>query len=95
MSHFVELDFELVDLLQNRPEAGDFGVSNGHGVAGAVVLSLCADLSLLCQLDHSQRESEGKRPKTSATYRLDSALDRLHQPVKVIAERLQAARIQQ
>lgn len=99
MPNFVKLDFELVDLLQDRPKPGDFGVGDSHGVAGAVVLRLRADLSLLCQLDHVRKRSALAPPfevkHASETYRFHPDLDRLHQPVEMIAERLQAARIQQ
>ena len=100
MPHFVKLDFELVDLLQDRPESRDFGVGHGHGVAGAVVLRLRADLCLLRQLERAPTSISaiatvgGVKP-ASKTHRFHTALDHLHQPVEVVAERLQAARIQQ
>jgi len=94
MPHFVKLDFQLVNLLQDRSETCDFGVSNRNGIASAVVLSLRGELSLLSQLDHDKLWVKRMPFKIQATYSFHPALDRLHQPVKVVPERLQAARIQ-
>lgn len=47
--YLVELNLELVDLLENFAEAGDFCVGHLDRVARAVVLDLCCGLCLCGQ----------------------------------------------
>ena len=49
-AYLVELNLELVDLLQDFAEAGDFCVGHLDRVARAVVLDLCCGLCLCSQL---------------------------------------------
>lgn len=49
-THLVEFDLQLVDLAQDGPEAGDFGVGHLDRVTSAVVLDLGGHLRLLGEL---------------------------------------------
>lgn len=93
-THFVEFDLQLVDFTQDGAEAGDFCVGVLDGVARAVVLDLGCGSGLLCELAgcglacRSMRIARNGCRQQPRTYILPSRLDRVHQTVKVGAERL-------
>ena len=49
-AHLVEFDLELINLVENGTEAGDFGVCHLDGVPRTVVLNLSGRLCLLREL---------------------------------------------
>jgi hypothetical protein len=94
-AHFVELDLQLVNLAEDGSEAGDFSVGHLHCVASAVVLHLGRRLGLLGELRACQHGHSARVIFLLPAYVLPSLLYRVHQTIKVGAERLQAGRIQE
>lgn len=104
---FIELDLQLVDFAEDSAEAGDFGVSIVDCVGGAAGLQGRGGLRLLVELRGgrvSQRcfrlggagrwEQEWEEGR-GITYIVPALLDRVHETVKVGAERLEACGIQE